>query len=108
MRDQKIFMEALIGKLLAKDTVTNPGRISDAGDKLSPYVSVDETLYAEAVGKLGLSLEDVRSDKIHFFTLPNNGTSRSADGKSIVQPDEDAIDDLATALTDDDLPMFVR
>ncbi|MGP9659989.1 LCP family protein [Arthrobacter sp. AOP36-C1-22] len=108
VRDQQIFIKALIGKLLAKDTLTNPGRISDAVDELSPYLSVDDTLSASAVGKLGLSLKSIRNDKIHFFTLPNSGTSRSSDGQSIVLPDDAAIDDLATALTDDDLEKFMR
>lgn len=108
VRDQQIYIKALMGKLLAKDTLTNPGRISDSVNELSPYVSVDDTLNATAVGKLGLSLKNVRNDKIHFFTLPNKGTSRSADGQSIVLPDNDAIDDLATALTDDDMDKFMR
>lgn len=108
VRDQQLFIKALIGKILAKDTLTNPGRISDAVDELSPYLSVDETLSASTVGKLGLSLKSIRTDKIHFFTLPSNGTSRSSDGQSIVLPDDEAIDDLATALTDDDVDKFMR
>lgn len=108
VRDQQIFVKALIGKLLDKDTLTNPGRISDAVGELSPYLSVDETLSATAVGKLGLSLKSIRTDKIHFFTLPNNGTSRSSDGQSIVLPDDEAIDGLAAALTDDDVEKFMR
>lgn len=108
VRDQQIFIKALMGKLLAKDTLTNPGRISNAVDELSPYLSVDETLSASMVGKLGLSLKSIRNDKIHFFTLPNNGTGRCSDGQSIVLPDDEAIDDLSTALTDDDLEKFMR
>lgn len=107
-RDQQIFIKALIGKLLDKDTLTSPGRISAVVDEISPYLSVDESLSAAAVAKLGLSLKSIRNDKIHFFTLPNNGTSRSSDGQSIVLPDNEAIDDLAAALIDDDLEKFMR
>lgn len=108
VRNQQIFVKAVLGKLLDKDTLTNPGRISAAVNELSPYVSVDETLNAAAVGRLGLSLKNVRSDNIHFFTLPNKGTGWSKDRQSIVLPDNGAIDDLANALATDDVAKFMR
>lgn len=108
VKDQQIFIKAIVGKVLARDTLTNPGRISEAVNQLSPYVSVDDTLDALSVGQLGISLAGVRKDDLHFFTLPTLGTGRSNDGQSIVLPDNESIDDLAAALGDDTVDEYVR
>jgi len=108
VKDQQIFLKAVVNKLLARDTLTNPVKISKVVNELSPYVSVDDSLDAAELGQLGVSLAGVRGNDLHFFTLPNLGVGRSNDGQSIVLPDNDAIDELATALQDDTVDEFVR
>lgn len=107
VRNQQIYMSALFNKLLSRDVLTNPGTITSAVDELSPFIQRDETLNAVTLGQLGLSLSSVRGDNIHFFTLPTSGVSRSADGQSIVLPNEAAIKELGDALQNDKVGDFV-
>ena len=108
VKDQQIFIKAVMNKVLSRGTLTNPGKLSDVVNELSPFVAVDDTLDAAALGKLGISMAGIRSSDMHFFTLPNQGTGRSNDGQSIVLPDDAAIDELSTALKDDTVDEFVQ
>lgn len=101
VKNQQIFLKALLGKFLTTETLTNPGKISAVVDQVSPYVSVDKTLDAMAVGKLAIELRSVRAGDVKSFTLPNSGTGWSADGQSIVVADQAAIDALKKALKED-------
>lgn len=108
VKNQQNFIKAVVSELMTPETLANPAKLSDVVNEISPYVAVDDSFGAVEVGKLGVSLAGVRSKNMHFFTLPNLGTGRSADGQSIVVPDNDAIDELATALGDDNVDEFVR
>ena len=108
VRDQQVFLKALLGELTSLETLTNPGTVWDAVGRISPYIAVDESLDALAAGRVGLSMARTRSGNMHFFTLPTLGTGRSADGQSIVLPDTAAIAALAGALADDDVAGFVQ
>ena len=101
VRNQQLFVKALMSKFLTAETLTNPIRINEVVSEFSPYVSVDNELDAMAAGSLGVSLRDVRSRNVQMFTLPNLGTGTSADGQSIVVPDQDAIAEIAEALKAD-------
>lgn len=107
VRNQQIYMNALLNKLLSRDVLSNPGTIAKSVDELSPYIQRDESMNAVTLGQLGLSLSGVRSKDLHFFTLPTSGVGRSADGQSIVLPNEAAIRELADALQNDDVATFV-
>lgn len=108
VKNQQLFMKALLGKFLTTETLTDPGKISAVVDEVSPYVSVDETLDAVAVGKLALELRNVRSGDVKSFTLPNSGTGWSADGQSIVVADQAAIDALKKALKEDKVGDYLK
>ena len=108
VRDQQVFLKALLGELTSKETLTNPVTVWDAVGQISPYIAVDDSLDALAAGRVGLSMARTRSGNMHFFTLPTLGTGRSADGQSIVLPDADAIAALAGALAEDDVAGFVQ
>ncbi|OFI39666.1 transcriptional regulator [Arthrobacter sp. SW1] len=101
VKNQQLFLKALMGKFLTTETLTNPAKISSVVDQVSPYVSVDQTLDAMAVGKLAVELRNVRAGDVESFTLPNSGTGWSEDGQSIVVPDQAAIDALKKALKED-------
>lgn len=108
VKDQQLFLEAAIGKLLDRETLTNPGRISAVVNELSPYVGVDDSLNAFGLGQLGVSMGNLRKNDMHFFTLPTEGVGRSADGQSIVLPDTAAINELGEALSNDDVAGYVE
>lgn len=103
VRDQQIFVKAVLAQVLSAGTLTNPGRINDLVDKVSPYLSVDTTFDAAAVGSLALSLNGLRSGDVQSFTLPTKGIGTSADGQSIVLPDTAAISGVGEAIQKDTL-----
>ncbi len=108
VKNQQLFLKALLGKFLTAETLTDPAKISAVVDQVSPYVSVDQSLDAVAVGKLALELRSVRSGDVQSFTLPNSGTGWSADGQSIVVPDQGAIDALKKALKEDKVGEYLK
>lgn len=107
VRNQQLYVKAVMSTLMSKETLTDPAKISETVKQFAPYVAVDETLDAVKVAKLGTTMANVRSSDMHFFTLPNKGTGRSADGQSIVVPDMDVIGSFADALQDDKVGKFV-
>jgi LCP family protein required for cell wall assembly len=101
VRNQQLFVKAVMARFLNAETLTNPARISDVVSEFAPYMTVDSGLDAAAVGSLGLGLKDIRNGDIHFFTLPNQGIGTSADGQSIIVKDDQAIADIAASMKDD-------
>ncbi|WP_307843219.1 LCP family protein [Arthrobacter sp. MSA 4-2] len=109
VRNQQVFVKAVLGEVLSADTLTDPGKVANVVSKISPYVSIDEDLDAATIGSLAVSLRNVRSGDVHFSTLPTLGTGTSADGQSIVVKDEAGIAQVAEALSKDSLeslPLF--
>jgi LCP family protein required for cell wall assembly len=102
VKNQQLFVKAVMARFLNADTLTNPARISAVVTEFAPYISVDSGLDAGAVGSLGVGLRDIRGGDIHFFTLPNNGIGTSADGQSIILKDDQAISEIAAAMKADD------
>lgn len=108
VKNQQLFLKALMSKFLTAETLTNPVRISSLVDTVSPYVSVDKSLDAAAVGSLAVGLRNVRTSDVLSFTLPTSGIGTSADGQSIVLRDDAAIAKVAGALRGDTLGSFVK
>ncbi|MCM0615317.1 LCP family protein [Paenarthrobacter sp. TYUT067] len=107
VRNQQGYLKSVMGKIIARETLTNPVTISNMVTAVSPFVSVDKNLDAAAIGSLSLSMKDVRAQDIVMFTLPTLGTGTSADGQSIVLADTTAIADIATALSKDQLGTYI-
>jgi LCP family protein required for cell wall assembly len=101
VKNQQLFVKAVMARFLNADTLTNPARISAVVSEFAPYISVDSGLDAGTVGSLGVGLRNVRSGDIHFFTLPNSGIGTSADGQSIIVKDDQAIGEIAAAMKAD-------
>lgn len=107
VRNQQTFLRAVIGKALSAGTLTNPMLVHNLLDVTAPYISVDAGLDAATVGSLALGLRDIRKNDVVFFTLPTSGTGWSADGQSIVLPNQSAIRAMAAALGNDSLGDYV-
>ncbi len=108
VRNQQLYIKAVLGKLTSKDTLTDPGKILESVKQIAPYIAVDESLDAMKVAQIGATLPGISSGDMKFFTLPNKGTGRSADGQSIVIPDMAVIDEFAKALNKDNVAQFVE
>lgn len=108
VKDQQIFLKAVLNKVLSPSTLTNPVKVMDLVDKVSPYVSVDSGLKSSTLGALALSLKNVRGSDVISFTLPTLGTGTSADGQSIVLRDDASIAAISTALSEDTVGAYLK
>lgn len=91
VRNQQAYIKGLMSKLLSKDTLTDPKKLTDTFESLKPYLILDEGLNLANTIQLGLGLRNVGMDSITFFTSPTNGIGQSADGQSIVLPNFDEL-----------------
>ena len=107
VKNQQAFMTAIVDKLISRDTLTDPAKISSFVGSVSEYLSVDDTLDAGTLANLGVSLRDVKKENIKFFTVPTSGTGTSADGQSIVNLNTGAMPGLQAALKDDTMDSFL-
>ncbi|MEH0110499.1 LCP family protein [Tersicoccus sp. MR15.9] len=103
VKDQQLVLKAILDQALSVGTLTDPLRVADLVNRVSPYLSVDTTLDSTAMASLALSLHAVRAGDVRSFTLPTRGTSTSADGQSIVVADTAAITAVGRALREDSL-----
>lgn len=106
VRNQQAFIKGMLDKLVSRETLTDPGRISASVDALAPYLAVDEGLDAGSVASLGFSLREVDKSEILFLTSPTLGTDMVGD-QSIVRPDFDGLAALSEALKNDTVPQYV-
>ncbi|WP_313816518.1 LCP family protein [Citricoccus sp.] len=106
VRNQQLFLTAVAQKVLTAETLTNPGRISDMVGGLSPYLTLDETLNSGELISIGRTMTDIRSDDLEMFTVPTDGVGR-ARGQSVVWPDEQAIEEIGSALSQDDVASYL-
>lgn len=107
VRNQQIFLKAVMSKMLTAGTLSSPTTINEVVTKFSPYISVDKSLDAGVVAALGFQLRDLRISNVTMFTLPNRGTGTSGDGQSIVLPDIAAIQRVSEALKSDAMKDYV-
>ena len=108
VKNQQAFMRGILDGVLAKGTITNPGRIQDFVTATSEYLSVDEGLNFQTLVGLGWSLRDVRPSDLTTFTMPTAGTGTSPGGQSIVNVNTLAVQSLSQALRSDDMPQWLR
>lgn len=108
VKDQQIFLRAMLNGVLSASTLTNPLKLTDLVSKISPYVSVDTGLDSGTMGALALSLKTIRGSDVRTYTLPTLGTGNSADGQSIVNRDDSAIAAIGKALDNDTLGAYLQ
>lgn len=108
VKNQQVFLKAILSRFLTAETLTNPGTISKLVNTVSPYVSVDSSLDAGKAASLAVGLRDVRASNVTSFTLPTRGIGTSADGQSIVLRDDAAIAGIGDALKNDTLGAYLQ
>lgn len=107
VRDQQIFLKALMSQVMTPSTLANPLKVSQLIGSISPYLSVDGGLNAATVGGLAVSLAGVRAADVVSYTLPTLGTGTSSDGESIVLRDDASIAAIGAALANDSLGSYL-
>jgi len=107
VKNQQAFLEGVLRTLVSRATLTDPTRVTGFLTATAPHVTVDADLDAGTLVALGAGLRGLRPDDVDFFTVPTAGTGTSADGQSIVLPDDVAISELREALRDDQVRGFL-
>jgi len=106
--NQRKFIAAAANKLLSSDTLTNPVKLYDIVDTVSPYLTFDEDFDAATLVGLGLQLKNVDTQNMAMFTMPTAGTSMTADGQSIELASELAIAQIGEALRTDTMQKYLE
>ncbi|WP_454293315.1 hypothetical protein [Salana multivorans] len=88
--------------------LNNPVALSSLVTTVSKSISADDSLDAQTMTGLALSLRQLGTNDIVFFTAPYTGTGRSADGQSIIELDFPALGSLMEAWQADDLSTYLE
>lgn len=106
VRDQQAYLAGFLTKLLSGETLRDPGKLVATFQALKPYLILDDGFTLEAAASLGFESQKLRSDDVSFFTSPTLGVGTSADGQSIVIPDEQELDAIRAAFRDGTLAQY--
>lgn len=105
VRNQQAFLKGLVGRILSKETLSNPATIQQLAGSLGGYVAMDSGLDNAALATLGAQLSGIRSSDLHMFTLPSTGTGMEG-GQSVVYVDEVALAEVQQAFTNDTVAQY--
>lgn len=106
--NQREFIAAAANQVLSSETLTNPVKLYNIVDKVSPYLTFDENFDAATLVGLGLQLKNVDTKNLAMFTMPTAGSATSADGQSIELPSQVAVERISKALQDDSMDEYLR
>jgi LCP family protein required for cell wall assembly len=105
-RNQQAVLKGIADQLISADTLTDPSKLADTIEAVSPFLTTDEGLTAGEMTSLGLSLRSVRGGDIYFLSVPHGGPTTTSGGASVVATDEEAMDVLREALRTDDMGTY--
>lgn len=105
-RNQQAVLQGIADELISAETLSDPGKLADTIDSISPFLTTDDGLSATTMVELGLSLRSVRSADLHFLSVPHAGPTTTSGGASVVATDEEAMDVVREALRTDDMGTY--
>lgn len=105
--NQRKFIAAATNQVLSTGTLTNPAKLYEIVDKVSPFLTFDENFDAATLVGLGLQLKNVDTRNMEMFTMPTAGTAMTAQGQSIELASELAMTQIAQALQEDDMAGYL-
>ncbi|MGB3186559.1 MAG: LCP family protein [Ornithinimicrobium sp.] len=104
---QQAFIKAVMLKALARETLTNPARLSEVVDAATQNLTVDDNLDIGQMRSLAFSMRGVRGDDINFITAPWEGIANDPVAGSIVVPATDQLNVLVEHLQNDTMESYV-
>lgn len=107
VENQQLVVKAIMDRLFSSEILTSPERIMGVVDGIVPYLSVDEGLDARTVGGYVLGIRDLRSNDVEFSTIPTGDPMTTTYGAQVLQQDEEAINELRTALEQETMDDYV-
>ncbi|MGP9537719.1 LCP family protein [Brachybacterium sp. AOP43-C2-M15] len=105
-RNQQAVLKGIADKLISADTLSDPRKLGDTIESVSPFLTTDDGLSGTAMLELGLSLRSVRSGDLYFLAAPHAGPTTTSGGASVVATDEEGMDVLREALRTDDMGTY--
>jgi LCP family protein required for cell wall assembly len=106
VRNQQLFIKAMMGKILSRDTLTNPATISNLVGEITPFMAVDSGLNSNYAISMGLALSTLRVGDVRFFTMPTLGTGMEG-SQSVVKVNWDEVPKIQQAFKSDTLDSYV-
>lgn len=107
VRRQQAWIKAIMSKVFEKDVLTSPSQVTALTKILLEHSAVDESMNADSMISMALSMRNLRSGGVEFMTAPVTGTGTSSDGQSIVNLDTDLLKSLCEAWQKDDVQTFL-
>ena len=104
---QQNFLRALMGKVLADDTIGNPVKFTHTVDALTKHLTIDSDWTNGDIRSLALSLQGLDAKKVKFVTLPFDRYD-TINGASVNIVDKPASARLFTAVKDDKLAEWLK
>lgn len=108
VENQRKFIAAAANQVLSSETLTNPVKLYEIVDKVSPYLTFDDQFDAATLVGLGLQLKDIDTANMAMFTMPTAGSSMSVDGQSVELVSELAISQIREALQTDTMAEYLQ
>ncbi|ASK66524.1 transcriptional regulator [Brachybacterium avium] len=105
-RNQQAVLKGIADKLISADTLSDPRKLADTIETISPFLTTDDGLSATTMVELGLSMRSVRSGDLYFLAVPHGDPYMTSGGASVVATDEEAMDVLRDALRTDDMGTY--
>lgn len=104
---QQNFLRSLMKKMLARDTLSNPIKLTKTLTAVTKNLTVDAEWEPGDMRALALSLRNTTSDDVTFLTAPVATTETIPVVGSIVRLDEAKCDELFTALREDRMDEYI-
>ena len=105
-RNQQAVLKGIADELISADTLSDPRKLADTVESISPFLTTDEGLSATTMVELGLSMRSLRSSDMYFLSVPHGGPYTTSGGASVVAGDEEAMDVLREALRTDEMGTY--
>lgn len=105
---QQNFLRSLMKKVLARDTTSNPVRLTRTLTALTKNLTVDSDWEAGDMRALALSLRGTTSQDVTFLTAPVADTETLPGVGDVVRLDEARSAELFTALREDTMARYLR
>lgn len=104
---QQAFVQAIMQKALARETLTNPARLANFVDAATTNLTVDADLEVGNMRDLGFAMRGVRGNDIHFETAPWSGIDNHPVAGSIVVMAQEQMASLSEHLRNDTMEQYV-
>jgi anionic cell wall polymer biosynthesis LytR-Cps2A-Psr (LCP) family protein len=105
---QQNFLRALMGKVLADDTIGNPLKFNDTLEALTQNLTVDESWSNRALRGLALQMRGISSNKVKFMTLPLARYENLPEAGSVNIIDQKKAAELWKAVSEDKVARYLK